>query len=104
MGYDTVEVENGDKAIVAATTEKPDLIFVDLSLPDKSGVEVTSVLKQNAETAHIPIVIISALPAHLWDPKTKSAGASAYLTKPASALELRQTVEKLTVGKQDLRT
>ena len=104
MGYETIEVENGDKAIAAAITLKPDLIFIDLSLPDKSGVEVTAVLKQNPETSKIPIVIISALPANLWSMKAQRAGASAYLTKPASALELRQTVEKLTLAKQELQT
>jgi len=101
MGYETVEVENGDKAIASAATLQPDLIFVDLSLPDINGVEVTSVLKRNVETSHIPIVIISALP---WGTKAKRAGASAYLTKPASALELRQTIEKLTGTNQELRS
>jgi two-component system phosphate regulon response regulator PhoB len=104
MGYETVEVENGDKAIASAATLQPDLIFVDLSLPDINGVEVTAVLKRTVETSHIPIVIISALPASIWGTKAKRAGASAYLTKPASALELRQTIEKLTGTNQELRS
>jgi two-component system, cell cycle response regulator len=67
-----------------------------------NGVELTTVLKQNVATAHIPIVIISALPASLWSKKAARAGASEYLTKPASALELRQTIEKLTHSGQEL--
>ena len=102
MGYDTEEVENGDKAIACAATLQPDLIFIDLSLPDMNGVELTTVLKRNAETAYIPIVIISALPANIWSNKAARAGASEYLTKPASALELRQTIEKLTSTAQEL--
>ena len=102
MGYDTEEVENGDKAIACAATMQPDLIFIDLSLPDMNGVELTAVLKRNINTAHIPIVIISALPASLWSAKAVTAGASEYLTKPASALELRQTIERLTKGGQEL--
>lgn len=102
MGYETEEVENGDKAIECAATLRPDLIFIDLSLPDMNGVELTTVLKRNSETAHIPIVIISALPASIWGTKAVRAGASEYLTKPASALELRQTIERLTRPGQEL--
>ena len=102
MGYETEEVENGDKAIGCAATLQPDLIFIDLSLPDMNGVELTTVLKRNSETAHIPIVIISALPASIWGTKAVRAGASEYLTKPASALELRQTIERLTRPGQEL--
>lgn len=104
MEYETMEVENGDKAISSAVSLQPDLIFVDLSLPDINGVEVIAVLKRNAETAHIPMVAISALPASIWGAKAKRAGASAYLTKPASALELRRTIETLTAPKQELRS
>jgi CheY-like chemotaxis protein len=104
MGHETVEVENGDKAIALAATLQPELIFIDLSLPDINGVEVTTALKRNTDTSHIPIVVISALPATIWGTKAKRAGASAYLTKPASALELRQTIEKLTGTDQELRS
>jgi CheY-like chemotaxis protein len=104
MGHETVEVENGDKAIALAATLQPELIFIDLSLPDINGVEVTTALKRNTDTSHIPIVVISALPATIWGTKAKRAGASAYLTKPASALELRQTIEKLTGTDQDWRS
>jgi CheY-like chemotaxis protein len=104
MGYETVEVETGDKAIACAATVQPDLIFIDLSLPDINGVEVTAALKRNTDTSHIPIVVISALPARIWGTKAKRAGAAAYLTKPASALELRQTIEKLTGPNQELRS
>jgi CheY-like chemotaxis protein len=102
MGYETEEVENGDKAIACAAVMQPDLIFIDLSLPDINGVELTEVLKQNTETAHIPIVIISALPASIWSTKAIRAGASDYLTKPASALELRQTIERFTRPAQEV--
>lgn len=102
MGYETVEVENGDEAIAAAETFAPDLIFLDLSLPDINGVDVTAALKQNVRTSHIPIVVISALPASIWEGKSTKAGASAYLTKPASGLEMRQVIERITGANQEL--
>jgi CheY-like chemotaxis protein len=101
MGYETIEVENGEKAIASAITLQPDLIFIDLSLPDRNGVEVTALLKRTPETSHIPMVAISALPASIWGSKAKRAGASAYLTKPASALELRKIIEALTTPKAE---
>ena len=103
MGHKTVEVENGEKAIACAATLQPDVIFIDVSLPDANGIALAAVIKRNAETAHIPIVVISALPASVWRTKALRAGASEYLSKPASALELRQTVEKLTHGSQESR-
>jgi two-component system, OmpR family, phosphate regulon response regulator PhoB len=104
MGFETVVVETGDKAIACAATLQPDLIFIDLRLPDINGVEMTAALKRNTDTTHIPIVVISALPASIWGSRAGNAGATAYLTKPASALELRQTIEKLTGPNQELRS
>ena len=103
MEHKTIEVENGDKAIASAVTLQPGLIFIDLSLPDINGVELAALLKQNAETSHIPMVVISALPASIWAKQAKMAGASAYLTKPASALELRKTIEALTTPKNEAK-
>jgi CheY-like chemotaxis protein len=103
MGYEPVQVENGEEAIMCAITQQPDLILMDVSLPDINGVEVTAMLKRKVETARIPVVVISALPASIWGTKAVRAGASAYLTKPASAMQLRQTIERLTAESQELR-
>ena len=52
MGHEPIEAENGAEAISRATTAQPDLIFMDLNLPDMNGVEATAIIKQNAETAY----------------------------------------------------
>ena len=103
MGYQFLEAENGERAIASAAAMQPDLILMDLSLPDINGVEVTALLKKSVDTSHIPVIIISALPASIWGTKAAMAGASDYLTKPVSAVQLRQTIEKLTHGNQELR-
>ena len=103
MGYEFLEAENGERAIASAAAMQPDLILMDLSLPDINGVEVTALLKKSVDTSHIPVIIISALPASIWGTKAAMAGASDYLTKPVSAVQLRQTIEKLTHGNQELR-
>ena len=61
MGHQTIEVENGQEAISRVATAQPDLIFMDLRLPDMDGVEVTATLKRNPETSQIPIAILFSL-------------------------------------------
>jgi|GEM_PF-586925 len=75
-------VQSGNEALSAASGVKPDLILLDLNLPDKHGSEVLEILKSNAEVKHIPVVIISAdaMPAQLKS--LLKAGARNYLTKP----------------------
>jgi CheY-like chemotaxis protein len=103
MGHQLIEAENGEEAISRAATAQPDLIFMDLSLSDMNGVEVTATLKRNPQTSQIPIAIVSALPVNIWRTKTLKAGAAEYLTNPASVLELRQAIEKLTAIRHELR-
>jgi CheY-like chemotaxis protein len=59
-GYTISEATTGDEAIVTASKENPKLILLDLSLPDMTGTEAARALKQNPQTAHIPIVGCSA--------------------------------------------
>ncbi len=71
-GYTISEATTGDEAIVTASKESPKLILLDLSLPDMTGTEAARALKQNPQTAHIPIVGCSAL-------RVGMAGASVAL-------------------------
>lgn len=96
IGHQAIEAKNGEEAITRTVTEHPDFIFMDLGLPDIDGLEVTATLKRNPQTSQIPIVVLSAFPADLWRTKALSVGAIEYLTKPTSALELTQSIQKLT--------
>ena len=96
MGHQTIEAENGQEAISRVATAQPDLIFMDLGLPDMNGGDVTATLKRNPETSQIPIAILSASPVSIWGPKALKAGAARYLTKPASAFAIRETIETFT--------
>lgn len=69
MGHQTIKAENGQEAISRVPTAQPDLIFMDLGLPDMNGVEVTATLKNSPETSQIPIAILSAWPVSIWGPK-----------------------------------
>jgi signal transduction histidine kinase len=94
-GYEVLEARNGAEALARAS-EMPDLITLDVNLPDISGIEVCGQLKSNAGTAHIPILQLSA---SFVDAESRvrglQGGADAYLTEPVNRAELVATVGAL---------
>ncbi len=79
-GYEVVCAEDGESAIEMAHSQKPDLILLDMILPKLSGPEVLNRLKQDAETAPIPVVVLSSLSEKNRE-KLMEAGAEDYLEK-----------------------
>jgi CheY-like chemotaxis protein len=92
--YHTIEAGTGKEAIQKAVAEKPDLIIMDLGLPDMNGVETSKALKQNPLTAHIPIIAHTAWDLTSWEQATRDAGMVAYLLKPVKKELLKTTIEK----------
>ncbi len=85
QGYDVYEVATGEEAILQVVNVQPDLIILDLGLPDISGIEVT---KRVREWSHTPIVILSVQDQDTDKINALDAGADDYLTKPFSVGEL----------------
>jgi two-component system, OmpR family, KDP operon response regulator KdpE len=85
QGYLVVEAETGRRGLVEAGTRKPDLVILDLGLPDMDG---TQVIKQLREWSQIPIVVLSARDQESQKVKALDNGADDYLTKPFGAAEL----------------
>jgi len=104
MGYEIIEAQDGGEGINKATGENPDLIILDLSLPDVTGVEVTSLLKQAPKTSNIPIIVLSVWSMSKWKEKALQAGASVYLLKPPSPDVLRETIDRLMNGEPRMAT
>lgn len=94
-GYEVLEARNGSQALALAA-QKPDLITLDVNLPDISGLDVCRQIKANPETEHIPILQLSAT---LIDSESRvrglEGGADAYLTDPTNRSELVATVGAL---------
>lgn len=93
-GYRTVKSFGGAASINLVSKEHPDLVLLDMVMPDVSGLEVLNFVRHDPRLFHIPVVVVSArcLPA---DIKTGlEAGAFAYLAKPVSFSDLTKTVEK----------
>ena len=84
-GYRLVEAETGQEGLMQAATRNPDVVLLDLGLPDLDGLEVTKRLREWAQT---PIIVISAREQEQDKVKALDAGADDYLTKPFSSGEL----------------
>lgn len=94
-GFRVIKMFSSAPAIPIISQEKPDLILLDIMMPDISGLEILRYIRREPELAEIPIIVVSAksMPG---DIKTGiEAGASIYLTKPVGFLDLKQAVEKV---------
>jgi two-component system response regulator RegX3 len=103
-GYETIEAEDGIKAISLFETENPDLILLDLMLPGKSGSEVCRTIRA---TSNVPIIMLTAKDSEIDKVVGLEIGADDYVTKPYSTRELlarmkavlrRQTEPAVTAG------
>jgi CheY-like chemotaxis protein len=98
IGHHSIKARNSQEAIALAEAEMPDLVFMDMELPDVDGVRTTAILRQNPKTSHIPVVALTAWIAELWREKASKVGITTYLLKPVSPQTLKQTIEEYTDG------
>jgi DNA-binding response OmpR family regulator len=94
-GYLVITASTGQEALDRVSAQRPDLIILDLMLPDIDGFSVCEILRRHAATASIPIVILSAWSTHDARHLGLELGALDYLTKPFSPKELVERVRKL---------
>jgi two-component system, cell cycle response regulator DivK len=91
-GYATVQTKSGVEAVGLARSHRPDLILMDIQLPEVSGLQVTQWLKDDPDLAHIPIVAITAFAMKGDEEKIRQGGCEAYLSKPISVVKFLETV------------
>ncbi len=96
-GYDVLEAGSGKEALIRCERENPDLVLLDLRLPDMTGFEILSELKKRPETNHIPVVILSIVQDR---EEGFRLGASDYLTKPVDRDKLMERIQRL-IGSQN---
>ena len=100
-GYQTLSAESGAEALSLAASEEPDLILLDLMMPDMDGFDVTRSLKSNPATSDIPIMIVSALDDVAARRRLLASGADEFINKPVDRWELSLRLEKLLRGHSD---
>ena len=96
-GYEISETTTGAQAIETAVCTKPDLILLDLALPDMTGIEAGRAIRTHPATAHIPIIACSASLREEDRQEALRAGMNDYLLKPISAALIKAKIEKFIV-------
>ncbi len=91
-GYLTLKTSNGIEAIELARKHKPNLILMDIQLPEVSGLEVTKWIKEDEELRGIPIVAVTAFAMKGDEERIREGGCEAYLSKPISVAKFIETV------------
>ena len=99
-GYAVTEVENGIKALELIAQQPPDVILLDLMMPGMDGFEVCRQLKKNPQTAHIPVLLITALSERKERMMGIAAGANDFLTKPVDVNDVTLRVGNAVYAKR----
>jgi two-component system cell cycle response regulator DivK len=86
-GYRFLHAADGESGLRLAAEEKPDLILLDLGLPDLDGQTVAALIKHSSELVRVPLVAITAWPPHTAEPMAKAYGCDGYISKPISPRE-----------------
>jgi CheY-like chemotaxis protein len=97
-GYEVVLGEDGEKGVEMASSESPDIILMDMSLPVIDGWEATRLIKADAATSAIPIIALTAHAMASDREKAMAAGCDDYDTKPVELARLLEKMEKLLVS------
>lgn len=92
-GYDVVTAMNGLETVEIAAKEKPDLIVLDIMMPQMDGYEALNKIKENEELARIPILVITARTIKIYEKISKGLGAVDHITKPFSPDELLEKIK-----------
>ncbi len=92
-GYGTIQTRNGLDAIRLARAHRPDLILMDIQLPEVSGLEVTKWIKEDDDLRSIPIIAVTAFAMKGDEERIRQGGCEAYLSKPISVAKFIETVK-----------
>ena len=93
-GYQTLQTRSGIEALQIARERRPDLILMDIQLPEVSGLEVTRCLKDDEELREIPVVAVTAFAMKGDEQRIRQGGCEAYISKPISIGTFLETVRR----------
>jgi two-component system, cell cycle response regulator DivK len=93
-GYKTLKSRDGVKALGLAREHRPDLILMDIQLPEVSGLEVTKWLKEDDGLRHIPVIAVTAFAMKGDEEKIRQGGCEDYIAKPITVAKFLETIQK----------
>lgn len=94
-GYATLKTADGIEAIELARTHRPDLILMDIQLPEVSGLEVTKWIKEDDALKSIPVIAVTAFAMKGDEERIREGGCEAYISKPISVVHFLDTIKRL---------
>lgn len=97
-GYSTLQCVDGANAVGLALEHNPDLIVMDIQLPEVSGLDITRWLKDDERTAHIPVLAVTAFAMRTDEMLVREAGCEGYLSKPIQIRSFLSKVDELVAG------
>ncbi len=98
-GFEVLTADNGADGVALARQELPDVVLMDIVMPGLNGFQATRQLTKGADTAHIPVVIVTTKDQETDRVWGRRQGASGYLVKPVAEDELLKTIEAVMAGK-----
>jgi two-component system, cell cycle response regulator DivK len=93
-GYNTLQAKDGRLVIEMTRKNRPDLILMDIQLPEISGLEITKMLKADDDLCNIPVVAVTAFAMKGDEQKIRNGGCDGYIAKPISVASFLQTVSR----------
>ncbi len=93
-GYATVQSFSGHDVLDLARQHQPDLILMDIQLPEKSGLDVTRELKADAELSNIPVIAVTAFAMKSDEQRIRDGGCEDYLAKPISVVTFLEKIKR----------
>ena len=95
LGHKVLEATNGKEALKVAIKQSPEIVIMDLSMPEVDGFQATSALRSIKTFSRTPILAITAYPKSHWQDKAEDAGCDAFLQKPFTHEDLSAALDKL---------
>jgi len=93
-GYQVLEARTGPEALKSAIDHRPDLILMDIQLPEVSGLEVTQRIKESSELAEIPVIAVTAFAMKGDEERIRQGGCEDYIAKPISVASFLEKVKR----------
>ncbi len=93
-GYLTVQSTSGHDAVELASTHMPDLILMDIQLPERSGLDLTKDLKSEPALAHIPVIAVTAFAMKSDEARIRAGGCEDYIAKPISVAGFIEKIKR----------
>jgi two-component system cell cycle response regulator DivK len=93
-GFETFETKDGSNAVMLTQQVRPDLILMDIQLPEISGLDITRKIKADKDICDIPIIAVTAFAMKDDEEKILRAGCQAYISKPISIAHFMQTIDR----------